>query len=416
MKAAPPWAQLDGDDDDLDFAYEPGTDQADKVESAMRWRLILGRFSDEKLGLDRLGDLDASSNPEGSSNSSELLGEAERMDRSLEFIYDREFARRSHRQTGAGSGAGLTIPAWLSGVRQLFPEEAVHVIEQDALSRYGMTELVTDAEILRQSEPTTDLLKAILQFKHLMKGDVLVAAREIVEAVIEELSSTLRNDCEPALYGASDPALRPPQRNFRNTDWHRTIRDNLKRYDTDNERLVVDRIRYRHRQRTRGEWRVIIAVDQSGSMMDSLIHSCVMAAIFAGMPSLDVRLVLWDHRIMDVSELAHDPLEILMGVQLGGGTQLLPAMEYCADLISEPDKTLFVVLSDWYIWSGGAGCIKLAAELTEAGVHGIGLCALDTDNTPIYDERFARELAGAGWFVAALTPRKLAEYVAKFLG
>ncbi len=401
-------------DDDLDFAYQPGTDQAAKVESAMRWRLILGRFSDERLGYDRLGESAVAG--EQASDLSELLGEANQMDRSLEFIYDREFARRSHRQVGAGSGRGLTVPAWLSGVRQLFPEEAVHVIEQDALTRYGMTELVTDADILRQSEPTTDLLKAILQFKHLMKGDVLEAAREVVEVVVEELAAKLRNDCEPALYGTSEPTLRPPQRNFRNTDWHRTIRNNLKRYDTDHERLVVDRISYRHRQRARGEWRVIIAVDQSGSMMDSLIHSCVMAAIFAGMPALDVRLVLWDHRIMDVSDLTQDPLEILMGVQLGGGTQLLPAMEYCANLVSEPEKTLLVVLSDWYIWSDGPACLKLAAELTEAGVHGIGLCALDADNTPIYEERFARELAGAGWFVAALTPRKLAEYVAKQIG
>jgi len=414
MKPAPPWAQLPGDDDDLDFAYETDTDQAGKVESAMRWRLILGRFADEHLGYDKLGE--ETSAGEQPSDLSDLLGEATQMDRSLEFIYDREFARRSHRQVGAGSGRGLTIPAWLSGVRQLFPEEAVHVIERDALSRYGMTELVTDAEILRESEPTTDLLKAILQFKHLMKGEVLDAAREVVAAVVEQLAAELRNDSEPALYGTSDPTLRPPQKNFRNTDWHRTIRDNLKRYDTENERLVVDRIRYRHRQRARGEWRVIIAVDQSGSMMDSLIHSCVMAAIFASMPALDVRLVLWDHRIMDVSDLAHDPLEILMGVQLGGGTQLLPAMEYCAGLITEPDKTLFVVLSDWYIWSGGPACLKLAADLTEAGVHGIGLCALDADNTPIYEERFARELAGAGWFVAALTPRKLAEYVAKQIG
>jgi len=410
----PPWAMLSGEEDAPAQTAVPSSEEAERLEAALRWRLILGRFGDDRLGIDRLEE--ASGTVAEPGDLSQHLSEGSQMDQSLEFIYDRAFARRAHRQAGRGAGSALSIPAWLSRSRALFPEEAARVIEQDALWRFGMTELVTDAEILRESEPSTDLLKAILQFKHLMNGEVLEAAREIVAAVVAELAQTLRTECEPALFGASDRVPRPPLRNFRNTDWHRTIRENLRRYDTDNERLVVDRIRYRHRQRTRGEWRVIIAVDQSGSMLDSLIHSCVMAAIFATLPALDVRLVLWDHRIVDVSDQVDDPLETLMGVQLGGGTRLLPALTYCADLVAEPEKTLLVVLSDWYIWSEGSACLKLAAELTEAGVHGIGLCALDADGAPIFDERFARELAGAGWFVAALTPKRLAEYVAKKIG
>jgi len=405
---------LPSEEDPLAQAPLPGSEEAERVESALRWRLVLGRFGDDRLGMDRLEEESGTVSEPG--DLAQHLSEGGQMDQSLEFIYDRAFARRAHRQAGRGSGSALTIPAWLSRSRALFPEAAARVIEQDALWRFGMTELVTDAEILRQSEPSTDLLKAILQFKHLMNAEVLEAAREVVAAVVEELAQSLRTECEPALFGAGDPDARPPLRTFRNTDWRRTIRDNLGRYDTENQRLVVDRNRYRHRQRHRGQWRVIIAVDQSGSMLDSLIHSCVMAAIFATLPALDVRLVLWDHRIVDVSDQVEDPLQTLMGVQLGGGTRLLPALTYCADLVSEPEKTLMVVLSDWYIWSEGTACLKLAAELTEAGVHGIGLCALDAEGAPVFDERFARELAGAGWFVAALTPKRLAEVVAKKIG
>lgn len=384
-----------------------------QIEQAMRWRLILGRFSDDRLGYQRLqGGMGA----EGAGGDlSGLLSEARRMEGPLEYLYDREFAKRAHRQAGAGGGGGLSIPAWLGQVRKLFPEEAVHIIEQDALSRYGMKELITDPEILRDAEPTEDLLKAILQFKHMMKGDVLEVAREVVRQVVAQLADKLLNDCGPALHGVIDPDQRPPQRTFRNTDWRKTIRRNLKNYDPEADRLVVERIFFKHRQKLKSAWNIVIAVDQSGSMTDSLIHSAVMAGIFASLPAVDVKLVLWDHRVMDVSHLVTDPLEILMGCQLGGGTQMLPAMQYCAGLVTDPTRTIFVLLSDWYIFGEQDQCLAMAHQFNEAGMTCIGLSALDGECRPIYDEGFARQLAGCGWFVAALTPKKLAEHVGKIL-
>ncbi|MCA9493344.1 MAG: VWA domain-containing protein, partial [Myxococcales bacterium] len=153
----------------------------------------------------------------------------------------------------------------------------------------------------------------------------------------------------------------------------------------------------------------------SGSMTDSLIHSAVMAGIFAGLPAVQVSLVLWDHRIVDVSEHVHDPLEILMNVQLGGGTDLLPALEYCAALVTEPERTLFVVLSDFQVWGDRQPMLELAADLVGAGVRAMGLLALDADGHPAHDERFARDLADRGWFVASLTPARLAEHVGRVL-
>lgn len=376
-----------------------------KVTAALRWRLVLGNHADRPLPMGELAR-SAGSDP----------GEAEARDQALSFLYDREFAQRAHRRAGAGEGDSLSVPGWLGRVRELFPREAVQVIERDALSRYGMTELVTDPEVLRSLEPSHDLVKAILQFKHLMSPSVLAEARRVVREVVEDLGRTLRKQMEPALYGPVDPSRSRPARNFRNTDWARTIRRNLRNWDPERQRLVPDRIEFRNRQQGRVAWRVIVAVDQSGSMLDSLIHSAVMAAILASMPSLTVHLLLWDHRVVDVSSEAHDPLSVLMGAQLGGGTKLLPALQACAARITEPERTLVAVVSDWYVYDDVAASLALAKDLSAEGVKGIGLCAFDADGRAEYDARFAAALAHAGWWVGAVTPRRFAEHVARFLG
>lgn len=384
----------------------PADDQ--RIEQAIRWRLILGQHAESSLGFEQLRG-------RGSSALDGILGDAEQLETPLSYIYDREHTERSHRQAGMGQGGGLSVPMWLNRVRALFPKEAVQVMERDALTRYGLHELVTDAEVLRRAEPSDDLLRAILQFKHLMKGPVLDAAREIVGEVVARIADRLETECRPALYGPMSPRHRSPVQSFKNTDWTRTIRRNLKHYDVERRRLVAERIHFKHRSRRRSPWHIVVAVDQSGSMTDSLIHAAVMAAIFTRLPSVEVTLVLWDHRLVDVSGQAHDPIDVLMGCQLGGGTRMLPAMQYCADRITDPRRTLFVLVSDWYLWGERTECLTLAKELAESGVHCVGLSALDTECRPVFDERFARDLAGCGWFVAAMTPRQLAEHVGELL-
>ncbi len=404
--------------DELPDPTDPDALEPDRrVEAALRWRLVLGKYSDDALPIEPDDDSgDGAPSDEGSGDLADRVLEAEQLDRTLEYIYDREFAKRAHRQAGSGDGHhGLTVPAWLSGVRTLFPREAVEVLERDALTRYGMHELVTDPDVLREAEPNQDLLKAILTFRHKMGGEVLDVARTVVRDVVNQMAEDLRTECAPALQGTFDPENRPPPRTWRNVDWHRTIRGNLDRWDPEAEQLGINRVRFRHRQAGRGNWRIVFAVDQSGSMLDSVIHAAVMGAIFASMPSVTCHLVLWDHRVVDLTHLVNDPLEVLMTTQLGGGTQLFPALQYCAGLVSEPDKTLMVVLSDWFLYGEATQCLELASELHDAGVRCLGLCALDTEARPVYDEAFARRLAGVGWSVAALTPRKLAEHVAKWM-
>ena len=398
-----------------------------RIDLALRWRLVLGRHADTPLrstpptsGEDGDGEGEPGDAGEGDGGSSaagvgEDGGLGDEIDLALEYIYDREFSARAHQQHGGGGGDGLSIPAWLSRIRRLFPQEAAEVLERDALHRYGLTELVTDPEILARARPSQDLVRAILQFKHRMPPEVLEVARGIVREVVDALSESLTDSTHRALGGRSRDADRPPVRTWRNLDPHRTIRRNLRHWDREAGRLVLHDVHFRHRSRARGRWRVVVAVDQSGSMVDSLIHASVMAAVFAGLPSIDVRMLLWDHRQVDVSELVHDPLEVLMGAQLGGGTDLLPALEWCRAQVVEPERTVLVVISDFFLWSHKAECLALADALREDGVRCLGLCALDTDSRPAYDERFARGLVDAGWFVAAMTPKRLVEHLGRVL-
>jgi len=378
-----------------------GEDEA-RITAAQRWRLVLGHHADESLPMD-----------EGEPGGEDP--EARAMDRTLRFLYDRDFAQRGHQRAGSTTD-DLTVPAWLSGVRVLFPREAVQVIERDALARYGLTELVTDPEVLASLDRNQDLVRCILQFKHLMSPPVLEQARGIVREVVEAMAERLRTETRSALHGLASSARTGAPRSFRNTDWTRTIRRNLKHYDPERERLVADRIEFRHRQRRRLPWRVVVAVDQSGSMVDSLIHAAITSAILASLPAVTVDLLLWDHRVVDVSDQVHDPLSVLMGAQLGGGTSLLGAMRACADRVTEPERTVIAIVSDWYVYDDVPGSLAIARDLAAAGVRGLGLCAIDAEGRADYDEQVARRLSATGWWVGVVTPNHLVEQVAQFLG
>ncbi len=374
-------------------------DDEAKITAARRWRLVLGHHADDALPISKDEAEDA---------------EARSMDRTLRFLYDREFAERGHQRAGM-SHDDLTVPAWLAGVRVLFPREAVQVIERDALARYGLTELVTDPEVLASLDRNPDLVRCILQFKHLMTPAVLEQARGIVREVVARMAERLRTETRATLHGTASSARAGARRSFRNTDWIRTIERNLKHYDRERERIVADRIEFRHRQRRQISWRIIVAVDQSGSMLDSLIHAAITAAILASLPAVTVHLLLWDHRVVDVSDQVHDPLAVLMGAQLGGGTSLLGAMAACAERVTDPERTIVAVVSDWYVYDDVPRSLAIARELATAGVRGLGLCAIDAEGRADYDATVARRLAACGWWVGVVTPKHLVEQIAQHL-
>jgi Mg-chelatase subunit ChlD len=379
----------------------PGTDAGTALA---RWRLVLGRFARDGLPL--------------SGAAGERL---QRMDQVLEYLYGREYHGRGARDLSPGVQPGtldpsqLTLPDWLHEVRDLFPQETVEVIERHALDRYGLTDLVTDPQVLERMEPNYDLLRAILTFKHMMKGQVLEMARTIIRRVVEDLKRRLADQVRPVLWGKLNRYQHSPLKVAQNFDWRKTLRANLKHYDPERRRVLPERMYFYSRVERHLPWHVILAVDESGSMLDSVIHSAVMAGILAGLPSLRVSLVVFDTSVVDLSGRVDDPAEALMSVQLGGGTDIAGALTYCETLIENPVRTILVVVTDFCEGGPPARLIGTVRKIREGGTRVLGLAALDPDAKPSYDRHMAERLVLAGAEIAALTPLQLAEWLMKVI-
>jgi hypothetical protein len=280
-----------------------------------RWRLVLGKYAQPKM-------------------PTCLDGQQQRMADALEQLYSREYRGRGVRQDaklGPGSldPSQLNVPRWLQEIRELFPRETCTRITRHALDRYGMTELVQDPATLASLEPSTELLGAVLALKGQMGGPVLAEARRLIARVIEEVKKKLQQEVTNALAGRLNRSRHSGHKVARNFDARDTIRRNLKHWDSDLQKLVVEQPRFFNRVKRHLPWEVILCIDQSGSMTNSVIHAAVMAGILAGLPAVRVRLVVFDTAVVDLSEHVSDPVEVLMSVQLGGGTNIGQAVRYC---------------------------------------------------------------------------------------
>ncbi|MBM6870593.1 VWA domain-containing protein [Pseudoflavonifractor phocaeensis] len=359
-----------------------------------RWRLVLGKNARQQLALDQ----------------ARLV----RMDEALDFLYGREGGEDvKEREPQGGHGESqLTVSRWLSEIRCLFPRETAEILQRHALDRYQLTELLTDREILERMEPNEALLETILSLKHLMKGPVLEAARGIVRRVAEELTRRMQSEVRRSALGKLDRGSRSRTPSLRNLDVRRTIWKNLSHYDLEKRRLMVERVYFNGRVKRYNPWRVILAVDESGSMLHSIIHSAVMAGIFARLPMLDTRLVIFDTAVVDLSGRVEDPVETLMSVQLGGGTDIAGALRYCESLIAFPHRTMVVLVSDLCEGNTRENLYGVCHDILESGAKLIALTALDETAAPAYDRTTAERLAGMGAYVGAMTPSRLADFMA----
>ncbi len=366
-----------------------------------RWRLILGSYSRNQIGF-------------GDGASLENGISCMDLEDALDFLYLREQGEDVRRQGGT-EASRLTAATWITRIRKLFPKETVEILERHALDRYGMTELLTDREVLEKLEPNQELLKTILQLKHLMKGDVLDTARRIVKQVAEEIAKKLNQDIRKSLLGKIDRNSSSPVRSIRNLDIQKTIRKNLKHYDRENNRLLLEQVYFNGRTRKYSQWRVVIAVDESGSMLDSVIHSAVMAGIFAKLPMLDTKLVIFDTQVVDLSSHLEDPVATLMSIQLGGGTFITGALQYCETLIDHPHRTMVVLVSDLCEGGSVSALLGVSRGIIESGAKLICLTALDMEANPVYDRHTAQKLADLGAHVGAMTPEALGDFMGKIM-
>lgn len=367
-----------------------------------RWRLILGGSSAGQISFSQGASLE---------NGISCMD----LEDVLDFLYDREQGEDVRSRTAGLGGSHLTAATWITRIRKLFPRETVEILERHALETYGMTELLTDKEVLEKLEPNQELLKTILQLKHLMKGDVLDTARRIVKKVAEDIMRRLEQELKRSLLGRLDRNSSSPIPSARNLDIRKTIRKNLKNYDTEQKTLMLEQVYFNQRTRKYNTWRVIIAVDESGSMLDSVIHSAVMAGIFVRMPMLDTRLVIFDTQVVDLSAHLDDPVATLMSIQLGGGTYITGALKYCESLMENPHRTMVVLVSDLCEGGNIQELLSVSRGIIESGAKLICLTALDMDANPAYDRNTAQKLADMGAHVGAMTPEALGDFMGRIM-
>ena len=356
-----------------------------------RWRLILGQDADAKLGTPMLSH------------------EESAMDMALAAIYDGGSKGTGGKSRSAGLGPSApNLAKWLGDVRSLFPADIVSVIQSDAIERKGLTKLLVEPETLANIKPDISMVGVLMALKGQIPEKSKEAARELVRAVVDEIMKRLEQDLRRAVTGAINKKAHSPIPNLAGTDWKRTISRNLKNYDTVNKRIIPERFYFYERRKRNKEWTVILDIDQSGSMAESIIYSSVMGAIFASMPALDTRVVAFDTEVVDLTEaVRNDPVDMLFGVQLGGGTDINKSVRYCADFIENPKKTIFILISDLYEGGVEAGLLRKLQEMKESGVKCLVLLALCDSGTPAYDRDLGQKIANLGIPSFACSPDKL---------
>jgi hypothetical protein len=376
-----------------------------------RWRLLLGRAAEEKL---------ASLRSQG-----ELLTEEEAvMDQALSAIYDETNSSggsggaSGRGAGGAGSrGAGLgpsypNLAKWLADIRSYFPDDLVSVIQSDAIERRGLKQLLLEPETLERVKPDIRMVSTLLTLSGAIPKKSKEQARMLVRRLVDEILAQMESDMRRAVTGALNRRKHSPIPSLPNTDWKRTIRKNLKNYDRERKQLIPEKFYFFENKRPNKDWKIILDMDQSGSMADSIIYASIMGSIFASIPALDTRIVAFDTEVVDLTETCgSDPVDILFGVQLGGGTDINKSLKYCGQFIDTPKKTLFILISDLYEGGVEAGLLRRLADMKESGVTVLVLLALSDQGVPSYDERIAKKISAMEIPCFGCTPNKLPELI-----
>jgi hypothetical protein len=372
------------------------------LSAVERWRLLLGEAAAPSL-------------QQGAGQSQAC----QQMDRALAWLYgrdDTEGQSDSLDRHGGDAASQLSVPEWINDIHELFPKETIERLERDAIERYGIDEIVTNVEVLERAQPNPALLEAVLRTKHLMKSEVLEMARKLVARVVEELIAKLAKQVTQSFSGTRRRQGLSRRGSFASFAARETLKSNLRNYDPKRRQLVIARpLFYLNVKRSIQPWQVMLLVDQSGSMVSSVIHSAVTAACLWKLPGIKTHLVAFDTEVVDLTHDVQDPVELLMRVQLGGGTSIGKAVGYAVDLIEAPRRAIVVIISDFYEGMPEHVLIDHVRALIAQGTIVLGLAALDDKANAAYDATLAGKLVELGAHFGAMTPGQLAAWLAEKL-
>ena len=354
-------------------------------EYLKRWRLILGGNEADGTGIT-------------------LTQEEQRIDQSLEAVYD------SDRRGGLGSSAPK-VSRWLGDIREFFPQTVVQVIQRDAIKRLNITSLLTEKEMLETVVPDVHLVATLMSLSRVIPEKNKDMARQVVRKVVDELLRKLSAPTQQAVTGALNRSARRRNPRYNEIDWKTTITKNLKNYQPEYKTIIPEmRIGYGRKRKAMKD--IILCLDQSGSMGTSVIYSGIFGSGLASIPAVSTRMVVFDTTVVDLTDDLQDPVDLLFGVQLGGGTDIARALTYCQGVITRPQDTVLVLVTDLYEGGDAREMRKKFVSLVNSGVQLIVLPALNDDGAPSYDKNHAEFLANIGVPTFACTPDKFPDLMA----
>jgi Mg-chelatase subunit ChlD len=376
--------------------------QASAEERLRRWRLVLGGGPADGTG-------------------QALSGRDAAMDGTLAALYDTddnagdtgEGRPRTGRDRAAGLGASApSVVRWLGDIRTYFPSSVVQVMQRDAVERLGLSTLLLEPEMLQAVEPDVHLVGTLLSLNQAMPETTKETARAVVRKVVDDLEKRLATRTRAAVTGALDRSARVARPRHRDIDWNRTIAANLKHYLPEHGTIVPERLVGHGRAARSVRKDVILCVDQSGSMAASVVHASVFGAVLASMRSLSTRLVVFDTAVVDLTDQLDDPVDVLFGTRLGGGTDINRALAYCQSRITRPTETVVVLISDLYEGGIRHEMLRRVAAMKASVVQFVALLALSDEGAPAYDRDHAAALAALGAPAFACTPDLFPEVMA----
>lgn len=361
-----------------------------------RWRLILGTSCEDTM---------ASMGGFGEMSAEELL-----MDSALSQIYGGSGSGTATGQAGHGKSSPK-LTKWLGDLRSLFSSAEVRVIQNDAIERCGLKQLLFEPEMLESLEPDISTASLLLTLKEQIPTKAKDNARRYIARIVEDINRRLSDDLRRSVTAALNKREHSPIPSAAAMDFRTTIRRNLGNYDPERKLLLPERFWFFDRAAKSGSRTVILDIDQSGSMGESAIYSSVIGCILASISSLKTHIVAFDTAFTDLTELCSDPVELLYGIQLGGGTDIEKSVAYCSSLVTQPEKTTMFLVTDLYEGGNRNALLRRLEELHSSGVKLVVILAISDSGKPIYDQSMAEKIAAFGVPCFSCPPERLPELI-----